>query len=207
VTTFGDHYSLPRAGFPDLNGRLAASPRAIDSTGGGLGATAAAVARDAVQSVAANVSKLMLALRAGPQTLDQLADATALDRRSTQHLVSLLDSLQYVRVDNDRVLTIVPVLAAEDSAFVHDVVALSRGVDSTWLEAHYAPLRAALDSLSAARQGVPYGDLFTQIWHYVFGLTNRELVRRGMFADPYAPNRRWKGFFPVVWATNIARLP
>ena len=52
---------------------------------------------------------------------------------------------------------------------------------------------------------MPFEDTFWNVWHYVFAATNKELVARGMFADPYSAERKYKGFVPAVWHRNVNR--
>jgi hypothetical protein len=57
--------------------------------------------------------------------------------------------------------------------------------------------------LTAARQGVPFPVLFTQIWHEIFGLTTRELAAKGVIEDPRGPGSSWDGSIPAVWRTSV----
>ena len=41
------------------------------------------------------------------------------------------------------------------------------------------------------------------VWHYVFGLANRQLVETGLFADPYASTRKYQGDIPAVFANGV----
>ena len=42
-----------------------------------------------------------------------------------------------------------------------------------------------------------------RIWHYIFGAANRQLVEAGLFTNPYAESRRYKGFITVVWHPSL----
>ena len=71
------------------------------------------------------------------------------------------------------------------------------------LSAHYVPARSALSGLSGVQTGTPYEQLYTQGWHYLFGLVNRKLAEKGYFIAPYAENRDYVGFLPFVFKTSI----
>jgi hypothetical protein len=45
------------------------------------------------------------------------------------------------------------------------------------------------------------------IWHFVFEFANRALVEEGLFANPYAEDRRYQGFLPVVSDAGLAESP
>jgi hypothetical protein len=57
------------------------------------------------------------------------------------------------------------------------------------------------------RYGVPLADGFYWIWHYLFGVANRELVAAGLLADPYASDRQFKGFIPAVYQLSVVMGP
>ena len=82
------------------------------------------------------------------------------------------------------------------------VRAASREMMEDWLDANYEGMRGKLAELTASRYGVPYEQLFTQIWHYLFGMANRSLVESGHFADPYAEARVSKAFVPFVFEVD-----
>lgn len=65
---------------------------------------------------------------------------------------------------------------------------------------------ARLAQLTARKYGIPYRQLFAEIWHYLFGLTNKALVASGHFADPYAEERISKGMFPFVFNADLLEL-
>jgi hypothetical protein len=67
-------------------------------------------------------------------------------------------------------------------------------------------LQADLRDLTSLQYGVPYEHLFTEVWHYLFGQTNRALVRSGHFADPYAADRVSKGIIPFAMHTDLLDL-
>jgi hypothetical protein len=87
------------------------------------------------------------------------------------------------------------------------MVAIGREIMVDWHEANYARIRQALSDLTPIRNGVPFERVYTEIWHFVFGFANRTLVEEGLFANPYAENRRYQGFLPVVWDARLAEVP
>jgi len=84
-----------------------------------------------------------------------------------------------------------------------DVLRISRQIFSDWLAANYEPIREDLAGITPLRYGVPYDEVFTQVWHYLFGIANKRLVENGLLADPYAPDRKFKGFVPAVWDWSL----
>ncbi len=59
--------------------------------------------------------------------------------------------------------------------------------------------------LSFVRNGVPLEDGFYWVWHYLFGVANRELAAAGLLSDPYDPGSHFGGFLPVVWLDAVIK--
>ena len=72
-----------------------------------------------------------------------------------------------------------------------------------WHEANYDRVTQALADLTPVRNGAPFEPVYTEVWHFIFGIANRTLVKEGLFADPYADDRRNQGFLPVVWPSDL----
>ncbi len=206
LTTFGDH-DAARYGFPDLLWRV---DRALD----GLEAPDALEPRiaDLVDSwedaLLQQVGGLMLHLREGDRSRDELAEEAGLTGAEGDAVLGLLVELEYIeRVGDDRFRARIPVLTEVDAAAVAELRRLGRAIMASWLADHHDSLRQALAGLTAVRQGVPLADNFYEIWHYLFAVANRTLVESGFFADPYAPDRRYKGYIPAVYRLSVVMGP
>ena len=84
---------------------------------------------------------------------------------------------------------------------------IGKEIMAEWMRERAPLLEKELASITPLRNGIPYETAFNQIWHYVFALANRNLVEVGFLADPYAPNREFKGFIPAVWESSLAAMP
>jgi hypothetical protein len=89
---------------------------------------------------------------------------------------------------------------------VDAVRAMGRQVMDAWLEQNGAAVKDSLGGLNAIRFGVAYQQLFTEIWHYLFGMANRSLVESGHFADPYTDGRLSKGMIPFAFDVELLQL-
>ena len=115
----------------------------------------------------------------------------------------MLKELQYVDEDDGYAGLSTPFFGIADKPMIDAARALSWQMMSDWLDANAANTEADLGELTAIKYGVPYGQLFTEIWHYLFGLTNRALVESGHFADPYAEERLAKAIVPFAFDTRV----
>jgi hypothetical protein len=145
----------------------------------------------------------MMALHEKRRKTAELAALLGRPSEETEELLGLLMELGYVSQTGAEYALAIPVLGPRDREWVDELRGLSRGIMERWLAEHYAEIRQALAGITPLKYGVPHEEVFSQIWHYLFGTTNRLLVEQGLFADPYAPERRFKGFIPAVWSQSV----
>lgn len=208
-SSFGDPYSDPRMNFPDL---LLTS---ADEMEPGVREAARRIGlihdtsfggdfRDVLGFESGrDFATLLFRLREGPKGMEVLAEGFG-DPAKLGAYLDLLEEIQYVERDEGGVYhLLVPVLDHADRPLVDAALRWSREVLTGWLAAHYPEIRKEMGSLTAMRQGVPFESLFTQIWHELFGLTTRELVRSGLLFDPSGPKIRYKGSYPVLWRQDL----
>ena len=147
--------------------------------------------------------RIMMALREGSMSRDDLGRSKGLDRTEVARLMPILQAYGWVREDAGRFRVRIPVLSRRDEPMVNNVRAIGRQVMSVWLKQHYPQLQLELGDLSYSRSGVRFQEGFTMIWHYLFGVANERLVAAGLFADPYDADRAFKGYLTVVYNWDI----
>ena len=119
-------------------------------------------------------------------------------------IMDLLEIAEYVERLENRFASRVLVLTQDDRDMVRAMVSRTRDIVAEWHETNYALVRDRLLHLTPIRSGVPFEMVYTEVWHFVFAVANRTLVEQGFFADPYAEERRYKGFLPAVWAAGLS---
>jgi hypothetical protein len=148
-------------------------------------------------------TKCLLALRDGDRSLDELRSTLRITPEEAQSLTKLLVDLEFVTQQNGRYQAHIPVLARTDKKAVQQLRRIGNEVMAKWLADNYDKLKSDLSFTAPAHQGVPYTEEFNAVWHYVFGLANRQLVETGLFADPYASTRKYQGGIPAVFANGV----
>ncbi len=202
--TFGDHVPRARVGLPDFMWSINGGIRRMRGQTTDLSRAAQRALQPYYQTDAmTDIGNLLFAMRDGAVTIEAIAAESGTDRGRVENLLSLLEGLNYVRRSGDRFDLIVPVLGEQDYAMLRAARDLSNRIIIDHLNAHYAPAKSALSGLSGVRNGTPYEQLYTQGWHYLFGLVNRKLAEKGYFIDPYAEDRDYVGFAPFVFKTSI----
>jgi len=206
LTTFGDHHSLPRFGLPDLFWLNSTSFQGLE----GLAEEKRAAARLLAayeQDAKSDIARVMMELGREAMNAQALAKRTTIEEDKIARILNFLEAAEYVERKDGSWQAKVLVLRPEDAEPVAAVVALGREIMVDWHVVNYARIRQALSDLTPIRNGVPFEQVYTEIWHFVFGIANRTLVEEGLFADPYAESRRYQGFLPVVWDTRLAESP
>jgi len=204
VTSFGDHFSLPRHALPDSVWRLQLHLRQMDMPDS-LKSKLIPATRQALNAMMRNAGRLMLILRDGQKDLAELAEWARVPAGDAETLATLLVELGYATAERGGYQAAVPVLTQVDAPMLEELRHVSESVIDGWMTANYDQLKLRLSGTTPVRFGVPFAETFTQIWHYIFGAANRQLVEVGLFADPYADSRKHKGFIPVVWHPAVWR--
>ena len=145
--------------------------------------------------------KIVIELRSGSLSAGELRKSTGISQITD--FLAILESLGYIRNVSEHYDLVVPVLTIEDGPMVQNIIQKSRAMLTEWLNKNFALLKAELKDLSAYKYGQPFEATFYKIWHELFGAANRILVEKRMFCDPYAEDRKYKGFVPFVWNMRV----
>lgn len=203
LTTFGDHCALPRTAFPDLGWRMDRSIYKLELEPA-LEQNLMRAFSPYISEFSEQIGRLMLALARGTRELEPLSEVLGTAPEHTLSLLDLLKELHYVEGNTTSGFKpLIPVLPAADAEMVDKILTRSGEVLVDWLPDHMDELRERLGNLTPLKYGLTFQDIFSQIWHYLFGLANQHMVDAGFFADPYDPERQYKGFIPVVWHPDV----
>lgn len=155
---------------------------------------------------AETICNIMLSLRESPKNINELALTLGISRPEVEELISILSAYGWVEMVSNRYLIKIPVFTKRDAPMIKKVLSIVNQTMETWIQENYSKLRSDLKSMSYARSGVAFNEGFTMIWHYLFGLTNRKLIKAGLFADPYSEDRKFPGSIPVFFDPKIAGI-
>lgn len=205
-TTFGDHHSTPRFGLPDL---LWGSRRAFSRYAELPDAQRAGARMVAAYTHGAfeDIAEIMVTLRHGHRSMRELVRETGIERDTLQRVLELLEAAEYVQRAGETYEGRALVLVPDDAALVGAMRAIGREIIAAWHHAHYSSVRSQLADLTPLRNGVPFERVYTEVWHFIFGIANRTLVEEGFFADPYAAHRAHQGFLPAIFSNRVAESP
>lgn len=206
LTSFGDHEIQPREALPDILWKLprqAAQGRYPDT----LKLKIQKVVEASVEALGERLGLMMLALRNGRNSLAELAEAACIRQDNAERLIDLLIELGYIKQNDNYYLSRIPVLSLCDSSIVQQIRRIGREEMENWFDCKYEQLHKELSELTPFRYGVKQTDFFYEIWHDIFGATNRILVNAGLFTDPYSKLYGAKGIIPVVFNSSLYEKP
>jgi hypothetical protein len=203
--SFGDPPSEPRMNLPDLLGlRADRMTPELRAAAADLGFTDDPLVGRGVLGLAAGrrLARLLIAVREGATHEADLVARLPGDPVAAE--LQLLEAADYVRRSGDgEVALAAPVFTEADAEVFAAARRLNREILRGWLRRNYPAMRAELADLTAARQGVAYEALFTQIWHEVFGLATRDLAAAGVTGDPYAADNPSPGSLGMAWRPSL----
>jgi hypothetical protein len=193
ITSFGDHFSV-RQVLPDINWRMEVD--APDPLNKSLIDAARGLIR-------LGIGRIMIALREADLNVSELSVKADLPEDDTERLVKLLLDLDYIVEVDTKYRAIITVLTDRDRKRVNQLRQIGKNVILNWFDENYSDMCQKLSDLTPVKYGVPLADGFYWVWHYVFGIANRELVDSGLFADPYDPERQFQGCIPAVYLYDV----
>jgi hypothetical protein len=206
-TTFGDHYTVPRLAFPDLLWSITNRIVGIDAASRSLrGGVYQALKPYYQNDFLGDVGSILRVLRQGPQTGHSIAAATGVGEDRVDAILLLLRELQYVAETDGSFLLSTPFFSSKDKPMIDAARSLSWQLMDAWLDLYYSTVKASLGELTAIKYGIPYKQLYTEIWHYIFALANKSLVKSGHFANPYASDRLAKAIIPFAFDTEVVEI-
>jgi len=149
------------------------------------------------------VGAIMSALRDGPRKSAALAEAAELTAPQVADALNALEAIGWVSRQGEQYRANIPVLTQKDKPMVAALLRIGHDVMESWLAANYEPFRDSVREITPVRQGVPYEQTFDQLWHYLFGIANGDLVESGLFVDPYASGRTHQGNITFVYRHGL----
>lgn len=199
LLSFGDHEIQPRYAFPDILTNPSFKESQKQHIWESLG-------RLSPREAGKAVGLMMVSLRSGPKSMEELSETAGIEPGDVERLSALLIELGYV-ADTDNCLSArIPVLTMHDSLFVERIRKIGQEEMEAWFETGYPLLSSELAELEPFRY-LPQKDLFYDIWHDTFGAVNRNLVKAGLFSDPYSGFYGAKGIIPAVYEKSLYKKP
>jgi DNA-binding transcriptional regulator GbsR (MarR family) len=202
-TSFGDHTGC-RYAFPDLAWNLYALTRRRES---GMPDWFWVRITETLNVFQTNcmleLGRILLLLNSeGPMSTSLLREKLMMEREQAESLVKLLASMKYVFLNGEKVRLNYPVFTAEDKRVIEDVWKTVSGIVEKEACEYFNSLQTELAEITPIRKGIDPREIYTDVWHWVFGCANRIMAERGFFFDP-PKEREGEGRY-IAWIEEDA---
>ncbi len=127
------------------------------------------------------------------EVLNRIDKNQEVRKREEKH-IDILKKIGYVVGEDDLTLNI-PYFKEEDVPLLKEALEPFIPELKNWVETNKPILERRLESVRPIQNGVGFDEFFIQLWHFIFGLTNKKLARKGMIFDTYDEG---KGYLPAL---------
>ena len=186
--TFGDHHEYTeRNAFPDIIHRFAD----LDFEGG-----------EEYRSILFDKRKEML--EDFGRTIDDIGksgcDKEKIEKKwsDKSKYIQLLKKLNYVVEDGGRFYLNIPYFSDEDIDMILNCMEPFIEILKYWIYENIDDIESNLSETRPLKNGVPFDEYFIQIWHVIFGLTNKKLAESGLIYDTYCDDSDHEGYMPAL---------
>jgi len=180
-TTFGD-ITGNRNAFPDLLWQMGQT--IVESVPFSRNNPLRLALRLYFNDLLTDVACLLQALAKESLAEETLAQAAGVTQEKVAALFPLLVQLGYLHEGTDGWRPAVPVFLALDKTSIETAVALVVDVVQTVVAARYNEMWQMLQDISPVCNGVPFVEIFTEVWHFIFAEANRILAETSFMASP-----------------------
>jgi hypothetical protein len=186
-TSFGDHVGN-RYAFPEI-----ARPFSVltqqQTEKAGLPDWLTTKASEAIDSFQTNsivdCGRLLLLLgKKGPMSASQLANEMSKGKEQVEALLKLLADMKYVSFDSERAKLNYPVFTVRDKSTIDAVWGIVSSIVEEEACSYFGSIRTELAETTPVMKGIDPREVYTDVWHWVFGHANRIMAERGFFFDP-----------------------
>ncbi len=141
-----------------------------------------------------------LAIELG-EILDTLYQNKNLSSDENYH-IDFLKKIGYIE-DLDGLQVKIPYFTEEEVPIIVEAIKPIIPELRKWVDTKMPTLEEKLKPIRPLQNGVPFEEVFTQVWHVVFGLTNKYLTEAGMFYDTYEDG---KGYLPALFKDDVSKM-
>ncbi|MFO7791553.1 MAG: hypothetical protein R6W73_01040 [Candidatus Saliniplasma sp.] len=112
--------------------------------------------------------------------------------------ITLLKKLNYLEEVDGMLYLNIPYFTDDDIDMILDCIEPFIKVLKKWIHENIDNIRSSLSETRPLRNGVPFEVYFIQIWHVIFGMTNKKLAESGLIYDTYRDDSDHEGYLPAL---------
>lgn len=112
--------------------------------------------------------------------------------------IHLLKKLNYVEEVDEILYLKIPYFTDEDIDMILNCMEPFIEILKYWIDENIDDIESSLGKTRPLQNGVPFDEYFIQIWHVIFGLTNKKLAESGFIYDTYSDYSDHEGYMPAL---------
>ncbi len=118
------------------------------------------------------------------------------------NLVDFLKKIDYIE-DQDGLKVNIPYFTEEEVPIIVEAIKPIIPELRKWVDTEMPILKKKLKPIRPLQNGVSFEEVFIQVWHVVFGLTNKQLTEAGMFYDTYQGGM---GYLQALFKGDVSKM-
>jgi predicted transcriptional regulator len=206
-TSFGDHTGC-RYAFPDLAWSLSMLPerKKKEKSPDWFWSKVVETLNIFQKNCLIELGRILLLLNdEGPMSMYVLREKLEMEKDQAESLLKMLADMRYISLSKEKARLNYPVFTAEDEEIIEDIwQALSHIVEREACE-YFNSLKTELAEITPIRRGIDPREIYTDVWHWIFGWANRIMAERGLFFDP-PKEREGEGRY-IAWISTQGIRP
>ncbi|MFW6176319.1 MAG: hypothetical protein ACOC40_01330 [Thermoplasmatota archaeon] len=112
--------------------------------------------------------------------------------------IELIKKLNYIEEIDDMLYLNIPYFTDEDIDMILNCMEPFVRIIKDWIDENINDIESNLSETRPLKNGVPFDEYFIQIWHVIFGLTNKKLSESDFIYDTYCDDSDHEGYMPAL---------
>ncbi|MGB9831640.1 MAG: hypothetical protein ACPLSP_06180 [Fervidicoccus fontis] len=144
---------------------------------------------------------LLLLNNDGPIDVSQLSEKLNKEKGQCEELLKFLADMKYVSLAEEKAKLSCPVFTVRDKASIEAIwKILSKPVEMVACTC-FDSLRTKLVEITPIQRGIDPREIYTDVWHWIFGGANKIMAERGFLFDP-PKEREGEGRY-ISWIEEV----
>jgi hypothetical protein len=125
-----------------------------------------------------------------------------LDKSYFEYVLKFLKEIDYIEVQKDenknKLYFKIPFFEEDNISIVWQCFNHLYPIIKQWLDTNIPQIQQEIKTLNSVKNKVSFREIIIQVWHFIFGHTNRYLAEAGFITDTYKKSSHHIGYLPAI---------